>query len=702
MARRLDKTPADYAAIAPALIMLLVSSLVLFLTEVFYQGHYNARLCFILVAFVFAAVLIGRISIEEGAERAALFAVPLAIAVSLAMNRFVSGYGGPMAGWSWLVNLALVGVIWWCAHKLTWDCTLIDEEHDASGEGLLQTVGLEESLGTEAPDSTAAGNHCRVANATENIGGEDEDEDSDDVEEAEGTTSRDRTAWDATPGAWRERLQDPPRRAAHTPGKWVVYFSLAALPIFGVGQLLIPAASLPRRQYVFWLLALYVAAGLALLVTTSFLGLRRYLRQRRIEMPTKMAGAWLGGGAAMILVLLTLVALAPRPNAEFPIASLTGMIDSPKLASSRHSVGGEGADRDPPDGDDNSKSTSGDREGKPSETATRGEGGKPRGQGDEPRDSNSQGNGASNQGETDHRRGGSGQTSDKQEGDSAQQGGDNGSKRGGESSKGSQTDPTDGDDEGGQTDSSGEQGSGDDSTEQDQGATDNSGGASNDENASRSDNDRQGDAQGDADRASDSSATPNSSSTSDSSGGDSFWSKAAQWLALLMKLAVYALLLAIAGFLLWRYWDDVRAALAGVLAELRELWNRLFGGGGEADGALSADEVAALQKPALTFADFPDPFATGRASRFSPEELVAYSFHAMEAWASDHGCPRSLEQTPAEFAQTLASRAEPISAEVFYLADLYAQVAYAPGKLPPTSDAQLRSFWRRLRPRGAA
>jgi len=32
----------------------------------------------------------------------------------------------------------LIGLIWWSAHKLTIDCTLIDESQDSSGEGLLR------------------------------------------------------------------------------------------------------------------------------------------------------------------------------------------------------------------------------------------------------------------------------------------------------------------------------------------------------------------------------------------------------------------------------------------------------------------------------------------------------------------------------------------------------------------------------------
>ena len=99
MARRLDKTLVDYLviAISPALIMMLVGSLVFFLIEVFYQGNFHGRLQYIFALFVIGAVLIGRISIEEGRERAVLFAVPLAIVTLLAINKFVEFQGSALA-----------------------------------------------------------------------------------------------------------------------------------------------------------------------------------------------------------------------------------------------------------------------------------------------------------------------------------------------------------------------------------------------------------------------------------------------------------------------------------------------------------------------------------------------------------------------------------------------------------------------------
>src|SRR5207244_5515254 len=128
--QRRHMTTADYVtiAISPALIMALVGSLVFFLIEVMYTGDYVARLDYAFSLFVFATVLIARISIEMGAERASLFALALGVVMFLALVRFVQ-HPSPF---SHLINLGLMGVVWWCAHKLTWDCTLIDDNEDAS------------------------------------------------------------------------------------------------------------------------------------------------------------------------------------------------------------------------------------------------------------------------------------------------------------------------------------------------------------------------------------------------------------------------------------------------------------------------------------------------------------------------------------------------------------------------------------------
>src|SRR6267142_1693033 len=210
MRHRTPETLADYlvVAICPALIMLLVGSLMWFLVEVFYQGEFKLRLLWVMAMFVIAIVGIARIAMEEGLAYASLFGGALAGAIALALAQFVKD--------GLLIGAPIMILVWWAAHKLTWDCTLIDNQQDASGQGLLQQMGLDPSAGP--PDSSPPGTTSRSGEL-----------------EAISTTST------SPEPPWWETLLEPDRRP-HAPGVWVVYFSLAALPLFGIGGWFVPSS----------------------------------------------------------------------------------------------------------------------------------------------------------------------------------------------------------------------------------------------------------------------------------------------------------------------------------------------------------------------------------------------------------------------------------------------------------------------------
>jgi hypothetical protein len=301
-----SKTLADYVAIAisPVLIMALVGSLVFFLLEVLYVGQYQGRLQWILFFFVFGAVLIARISMTaEIAGRAGLYGLVLGFLVWLALLLYVKYPPGTrFAEFGWAVNLFLIAVIWWSAHRLTWDCTLIDDSVDASGAGLLEAAGLEQ--GREAQPAAP--------------GQEPSPEEGKDRPGKKAKVPSGLLGWWHRYRKYREQQERKP----HAPGVWVVYFSLAALPLFGLGQLLLgadrardEAQRAASQRYVFFLMTVYVGSGLGLLLTTSFLGLRRYLRQRKVKMPAAVKGAWLFLGGLLAAALLLLGGFLPRPSA---------------------------------------------------------------------------------------------------------------------------------------------------------------------------------------------------------------------------------------------------------------------------------------------------------------------------------------------------------------------------------------------------
>ena len=126
-------------------------------------------------------------------------------------------------------------------------------------------------------------------------------------------------------------LVPPPRKAkaasSQIPGVWLIYFSLAALPVFGLGQTLLPADDASARHQGFIYLFFYLAAALGLLVTTSFLGLRRYLRQRYLVMPGNIAFGWVQFGVVGAAVVLCLCLLLPRPGGGEAWGSLRYHVD---------------------------------------------------------------------------------------------------------------------------------------------------------------------------------------------------------------------------------------------------------------------------------------------------------------------------------------------------------------------------------------
>jgi len=218
-------------AISPALIAGLVGSLVFFLAEILYSGRYEGRLLWTLFFFVVGIVLVARISIEVDHTRAAFYGLFLATVSWIALMAFVD-YPAESAASKYAggINFILMGVVWWCAHKLTWDCTLIDDSQDASGQGLLQQMGLDPSAAP--PDRSPPGTTSRAV-------------------EPEATTS----AGAASSPPWWETLLEPDRRP-HAPGVWVVYFSLAALPLFGIGGWFVPASDPVARAWAFGLLVI--------------------------------------------------------------------------------------------------------------------------------------------------------------------------------------------------------------------------------------------------------------------------------------------------------------------------------------------------------------------------------------------------------------------------------------------------------------
>ncbi|MBA4066279.1 MAG: hypothetical protein C0501_21695 [Isosphaera sp.] len=343
-ADREPPTATDYVvtALSPVLVMLMVGSLVFFLVEVLYDGKYSGRLLYTLFFFVAGAVLIARVAIDVDPGRASVYGLLLGAATYAALLTYVEYPGGWLRSFGWLVNLGLLALTWWSAHKLTWDCTHIDERRKGAGRGLLSAAGLS-------------------ADQESGVGGRESEKPPEQKRRGK-KPKHDSRLWD-----WIGRYQtyrEERRKAPHTPGVWVVYFALAALPLFALGQSLVSPDDTARRRATFLQMAVYVGSALGLLVTTSLLGLRRYLRQRRAKIPTALAGGWLALGALFIAVFLVLAAFLPRPHSEVPWFGIA-RAGSQDRDASKHAVRkGGGAGKGEGVGGDQSKAGDGQAGGK--------------------------------------------------------------------------------------------------------------------------------------------------------------------------------------------------------------------------------------------------------------------------------------------------------------------------------------------------
>jgi len=627
MAKRLTMTGADYLAIAisPALVMALVGSLVFFLIEVLYVGQYQARMIYAFALFVFAAVLIARISIEMGTDHAALFALPLGIVMFLFLLRFVD-QPNPLGH---VINLGLLGLVWWCAHRLTWDSTVIDDDEDASGEGLMQRIGVDgrKGAGGKTDDSSASGTNDNELFA------------------ASGSTNAKLVPW------WQQPLKK--KSGPHTPGLWVLYFSLAALPLFGIGQHWIPVAETGRRRYVFALLLVYVAAALALLVTTSFLNLRRYLRQRHVEMPLPIVGTWVGVGAALITVVMLVAALIPRPGAEIALSRVPWQSSSSDdLQSSRVNVVQDGAGKRPPQTGTDANATAND--------------GKADGQDNSEKKQPKQGSDQSSA---------SGKSPAAGDGSSEKTAGENSGSAVDESRKSAGRD---------------RKSAADDTEKSDAG-----------QSTGQAPDPGQSESQSDPKQAGESTAENSKQANSDQAPSGSHTEQAKETLQKLSRLAsdigglfkflFYGALSLLACFLAWTYRHQILQALADIVNQLRALF-----GGKSARAALDDPNAVSITAPTATFQDFRDPFATGQHSRMSPEELVRYTFAAFEAWANDRGRTRTPDCTPSELVLLAVDPESPMYEEARHLVRLYGEMAYAARNIPRESAGELVTLWQMM------
>jgi hypothetical protein len=625
-------TLADYvaSAIGPVLIMTLIGSLVFFLVEVLYIGEYYSRLAWFVFFYIFGSVWVARISMHtEYGNRAGLYGSVLALAMWGALMMYVQFPQGTWAGHiGWAIHLAIVLLIWWCAHRLTWDSTLDADQSAVAGRGLLDAAGLDRpGAGQDserAPEAAARRRGKRRRRRQRGF-----------------------IAWWERYQQYREEKKERPR----THGVWVVYFSLAALPLFGLGQAVIPVEHTGRRQYAFWLMCIYVASGLGLLLTTTFLGLRRYLSQKRLHMPASITSTWLFFGTCLILALLVAGALMPRPYPEFsPVEQFFGVSSAKQNPSDWAVLGKEGTpDKDSASGiGGHQKPKNSGNNGGPDPSADQGQGPGKYGNTQDGSTQNGKANDGSSSGKSEQGSGKSGSQDEKSGSNSGQK------PKGGTGAKDQKQE---------------------------------SGGSQQQDSKNGKSDDKK------ADNAGQSPGTP---STPPKPPNPSDWLKS---LADVLKWVVLGVVIVVVGFFLLRallgFLGNFTFWAKDLLNWLRSFWDALWGR--KQKSRSPATKAAAEKKKYYRpFSWFRDPFHNGSYRNMSEAELIHYSFAALEAWGRERQLARPDGQTALEFARRVATEHTVLENDALTLANYYATAAYAPALLEMDCFDDLRRFWESL------
>jgi hypothetical protein len=599
-------TESLLTALSPALIVGMVGSLVFFLAEVFYGGKYEERLLWTFFCFVGGIVLVARIAIVVDEGRASLYGLILAFVTYLALMAFIqfppSSPAAPIRG---VINAILIFVVWWTANKLTWDCTFLDDRKEISGQGLLAAAGFEEDP---------------IVKEQRDQGRFTPDEE----------IPKPPKTFQARYKAWKKERANRP----HTPGVTVIWFALAALPIFGLGQSLIPSTNADRRTFAFYCAAVYVSCSLALLMTVSYVGLRRYLYQRKLTMPTSMTATWLGFGTVMIVIFVGIATILPRPYSETPIVRFDALKNPDRKASKNAQMRGKEA---------------GEGEGQSGEKSIKGDG-----------------KATSKNGDPKQAKGSGG---DKQAG------GKDGKAKNAADSK---------DQDGKQPSDSKNADTAKSKSENKQDSKD-SGESKSSEPGNKAEENK-----------SESKNSPPRDSLQEFQ--NSGLGKIAEKIGLVLKWLVFIAIALIALFFLFRgALGGLAKHFSWAFAWLESLnawWANLFAK--KADAATEEEEEETEQEEHVPFRAFLNPFSgNGGDSRPLPE-LIRYSYRSLESWAADAEDARRENETVLEFAARLSVRYPALGQETQRLANLVTRLAYAPGKLPTNARSLIEQYWDRI------
>jgi hypothetical protein len=682
---------AVLAGCSPMLIVGMICCLVFFLVTVLYSGNFTIRLMYIFGLYTFASVFTARIAIEQSRSIATAYTAILGLATFGVTLRFVQ-FSGSLAPFSIPATIGFLALIAFLADRITHDCTLIDESSDGASEGLLQTLGMVPSI-VRAKD--------REQRPTDQI---------------HATAGPEQVSQDSTELLTKSKEV----KKKHNPGVWVLYFAFLAVPLFGLGQIMIPSWDRVRNQLAFVFLVGYLYCTLSLLVVTSLLSLRRYLRRRQIEMPLDITAVWFLTGIFGIAGILGVLSFISLPSGNTGLLTLPFTITSPDgMKASPNGWGPEGVPTEKP----KANADQNDPTGKVAQQAKQNDAPKqnPTGKGDSKNNSEGANENQANPGES-----GNAKNGDSKDGSPSKSGSQSDKNQPNNESKGDPSKQNAGKDQSPETPPSSPQKTSEEDLsnknetppnqqqksqpQQDkpkesepqskpkqmpEKAPEKGAGQTAEQPADqkvekKADQPKDEQAQKPKEEPASKPAVPQQSNTPSS------WSIALtggitdllRWL-LMMSLAIFVLYCAI------RYRADLATAWRKFLQTLFGFLNIRRPTLPESFEDAERNPIA-LQTRKTSFNDFADPFHQSQ-SQWAPPKIVSHTFQAIEAWGSERNLPRTSNETAEEYLTRLAIR-YPIQSESFQrLTGLYNRLAYAAKSVDWSESNKLAGLWSWLR-----
>jgi hypothetical protein len=113
-------------------------------------------------------------------------------------------------------------------------------------------------------------------------------------------------------------------------------------------------------------------------------------------------------------------------------------------------------------------------------------------------------------------------------------------------------------------------------------------------------------------------------------------------------------------------------------------------------GPAKKTEPAPARAKFSSFAEYKNPFFAAKDYAWPPEQIILYSYEAVQVWAREQGIAARPEETAREFCGRLGEQRPELDSQLDPLARLFAHAAYGT-KLPPDCDLEpIRELWRRL------